>query len=117
MSVYADTSLLVSYYVNDANSTRSQALIHTAATPLLFTGLHRLELGNALALGVFRQHLTAPQALAAWHDIERDLRVGRLLPRSINWVPVFRTAAMIWSTVMFGSLALTIDTQIQTLLR
>src|SRR5438067_8424104 len=93
MSAYADTSLLVSYYVNDANSARAQALIHTTAAPLLFTGLHRLELRNSLALGVFRQHLTTPQAVAAWNDIERDLRAGRLFPRSVNWVPVFRTAA------------------------
>src|SRR5205814_5271302 len=51
------------------------------------------ELRNSLALGVFRQHLTTPQAVAAWNDIERDLRAGRLFPRSVNWVPVFRTAA------------------------
>src|SRR5260221_1408241 len=93
MSVYADTSLLVSYYVNDSNSARAQALIHATTGPLLFTGLHRLELRNALSLGVFRQHLTTPQALAAWNDIERDLRAGRLFPRSVNWVPVLRTAA------------------------
>ena len=83
MSAYADTSLLVSYYVNDANIARAQALIHTTAAPLLFTGLHRLELRNSLALGVFRQHLTTPQARAAWTDIERDLRAGRsAVPRS-----------------------------------
>src|SRR6266566_3945708 len=93
MSIYADTSLLVSYYVNDANSNRAQVLIHSATLPLPFTGLHRLELRNALSLGIFRQHLTVNQAQAAWRDIERDLRAGRLCPQSLNWVPVFRTAA------------------------
>ena len=68
MGLYADSSLLVSYYVNDANSARAQALIHTATDPLVFTGLHRLELRNALALGVFRQLLTPAQARATWSD-------------------------------------------------
>jgi hypothetical protein len=41
----------------------------------------------------------------------------RMLPRAIQ-ITVFRTATLIWSTLMFGSLAvLTIYTQIQTLFR
>jgi predicted nucleic acid-binding protein len=93
MSPYADTSLLVSYYVNDANSARAQALLHAVTGPLSFTGLHRLELRNALALGVFRHLLTPAQAHAAWNDIERDIRAGRLFPEPLNWGPVFRAAA------------------------
>jgi predicted nucleic acid-binding protein len=95
MSLYADTSLLVSYYVNDANSIRAQALIHAATDPLVFTGLHRLELRNALELGVFRQLLTPTQSQAAWNDLERDIRAGRLFPQPVNWVPVFRAAAQL----------------------
>jgi hypothetical protein len=41
----------------------------------------------------------------------------RMLPPAIQITP-FRTATLIWSTLMFGSLAaLTIYTQIQTLFR
>jgi predicted nucleic acid-binding protein len=110
MNVYADTSLLVSYYVNDQNSGRAQALIHSLTDPLFFTGLHRLELRNAFALGVFRQRLTAPQAQAAWRDIERDLQAGRLSPRRLNWPPIFRTAAQLASrhTPSIGSRSLDI---------
>jgi predicted nucleic acid-binding protein len=93
MSVYADTSLLISYYVNDSNSVRSQSVIHAATDPLPFTGLHRLEMRNALALCVFRRVLTAAQAGAAWLDVERDLQSGRLVPHSVNWAPVYRSAA------------------------
>ena len=50
MSVYADTSLLISYYINDSNSAGAQAVIHATTDPLPFTGLHRLEMRNALAL-------------------------------------------------------------------
>lgn len=93
MSVYADTSLLISYYVNDSNSVRAQSVIHAMIDPLPFTSLHRLEMRNALALCVFRRVLTAAQAGAAWSDVERDLRSGRLAPHPVNWTPVYRSAA------------------------
>ena len=48
---------------------------------------------NAFALGVFRRVLTAAQAGAAWLDVERDLRSGRLVPHPVNWTPVYRSAA------------------------
>jgi predicted nucleic acid-binding protein len=98
MSVYADTSLLISYYINDSNSASAQALIHATTDPLPFTGLHRLEMRNALALGVFRRILAAAQVSAAWSDVERDLRSGRLVPQSVNWSPVYRAAAQ-WAAV------------------
>lgn len=98
MSLYADTSLLISYYISDSNSAAAQSLIHATTAPLSFTGLHRLEMRNALALGVFRQFLTPAQVSAAWSDVERDLRSGRLLPQPINWTPVFRSAAQ-WAAV------------------
>ncbi len=93
MSLYADTSLLISYYISDTNSARAQSLIHATTLPFAFTGMHRLEMRNALALGVFRHVLTSAQVSAAWSDVERDLRAGRLFPKSIKWMPVFRSAA------------------------
>jgi hypothetical protein len=93
MSVYADTSLLISYYINDSNSAAAQTVIHAATDPLPFTGLHRLEMRNALALCVFRRVLTAAQAGVAWSDVERDLQSGRLVPHPVNWTPVYRSAA------------------------
>ena len=85
--------MLVSYYVNDANSARAQVLIHATPGALAFTGLHRLEMRNALELGVFRRLLTAAQARATWKSIEQDFQAARLFPTPVNWVPVFRTAA------------------------
>src|ERR1022692_2831508 len=98
MNLYADTSLLVSYYINDANSARAQSLVHATTGPLPCTGLHRLEMRSALALGVFRQVLTPAQIRAAWSDVERDLRAGRLIPQAINWMPVFRATAQ-WAAL------------------
>jgi len=93
MSVYADTSLLISYYVNDSNSPSAQAVLHAAIDPLAFTDLHRLEMRNALALGVFRRILTSAQLSAAWSDVESDLRSGRLVHQPVNWRSVYRAAA------------------------
>jgi hypothetical protein len=93
MSVYADTSLLISYYILDSNSVSARGFINAMPDPLLFTGLLRLEMRNAVALGVFRRVLTAAQAGAAWLDVERDLRSGRLVPHPVNWTPVYRSAA------------------------
>lgn len=58
MSVYADTSVLVSYYLSDANSARANVLLNSVSDSLIFTRLHRLEFGNALELGIFRGHYT-----------------------------------------------------------
>ena len=98
MNLYADTSLLVSYYINDSHSMSAQAVLHRANDPLPFTGLHRLEMRNALALGVFRRILTSAQVRSAWSDVERDLRSGRLVPQPVNWIPVFRAAAQ-WAAL------------------
>ncbi len=88
MILYADTSLLISYYLNDSNSVSAQAILQRATDPLPFTGLHRLEMSNALALGVFRRILTSAQASTAWSDVGRDLRSGRLVAQPVNWIPV-----------------------------
>jgi predicted nucleic acid-binding protein len=98
MTFYADSSLLISYYVNDSNSASAQAIIHATTDPLPFTGLHRLEMRNALALGVFRRILSPAQVSAAWSDVERDLRSGRLFPQPVNWAPIYRAAAQ-WAAL------------------
>ena len=93
MSIYADSSLLISYYITDSHSLNAQAVIHATNDPLPFTGLHHLEMRNALALGVFRRILSAAQGMAAWSDVESDLRSGRLVPQPVHWQPVYRAAA------------------------
>jgi predicted nucleic acid-binding protein len=77
---------------------RAQAVLHATAEPLPFTGLHRLDMRNALALGVFRRILTSAQVNTAWSDVERDLRSGRLVPQPVNWIPVYRAAAQ-WAAL------------------
>ena len=93
MSVYADTSVLVSYYLSDVNSSRANALLNSLNDSLIFTRLHRLEFVNALELGIFRGHYTRSQADQSWNDLIADIRAGRLQRTAVNWSSAFRTAA------------------------
>ena len=76
----------------------AQAVLQATTDPLPFTGLHRLEMRKALALGVFRRILTSAQVSAAWSDVERDLQSGRLVPQPVNWGSVYRAAAQ-WAAL------------------
>ena len=53
MKIYADTSVLFSLYVTDANSPKADVWRQSNPGPLDFTGFHRLELRNALSLLCF----------------------------------------------------------------
>ncbi len=59
----------------------------------IFTPLHVLEVRNAFKLGVFRKLLTTVEAAAAWRNVERDLRSGRLVRQQVKWPSVLRLAA------------------------
>jgi predicted nucleic acid-binding protein len=77
--VYWDTSALVSLYLPDSHSAAAARALGDYAAEILFTGLHRLELTNAIALRLFRRDITplaARQSLAA---LDSDLRQGILV--------------------------------------
>jgi predicted nucleic acid-binding protein len=63
------------------------------SSPLPFTLFHALEVRNAFRLGIFRGLLTAHQASAAWKNVQRDLRSGRLVNTTVKWPSIFRLAA------------------------
>ncbi|MCU0785734.1 MAG: type II toxin-antitoxin system VapC family toxin [Verrucomicrobia bacterium] len=85
MKIYADTSVLFSLYVTDANSPKADAWRQANPVPLDFTGFHRLELRNALGLAVFQQRLTPAESQAAWQEVEQDLASGLLVAKSDSW--------------------------------
>ena len=92
MKIYADTSVLFSLYVTDANSPRADAWRQANPVPLDFTGFHRVELRNALGLAVFQQRLTPAQSLAAWQEVEQDLASGTLVAKPNLWGRLVREA-------------------------
>jgi predicted nucleic acid-binding protein len=92
LSLYADTSFLVSLYLSDGNAPQAIATVQTLNDVLPVTDLHWLEFQNALSLAVFQKRITAAQSSQAWHDAQNDLENGRLIPCTVNWPTAFRLA-------------------------
>lgn len=93
MNHYADSSFLVSCYVVDANTPQAKVWLSRTGAPLPFTALHSLEVRNAFKLGVFRGLFPAAAAVAAWANLEKDLRSGRLVKTTVPWPVALRIAA------------------------
>ena len=93
MNHYADSSFLVSCYVVDAHTPQARAWLARTGAPLPFTALHVLEVRNAFKLGVFRGWFPAAAAAAAWANLEKDLRSGRLIRTAVKWPVALRIAA------------------------
>lgn len=92
MKTYADTSVLFSLYVPDANSPKADAWRRANPEPLDFTGFHRVELRNALGLAVFQQRLTPGEAQTAWQAVQADLAAGLLMAKPDLWGRLIREA-------------------------
>jgi predicted nucleic acid-binding protein len=89
--VYADTSFLVSLYVQDANSARALALA-PGLLPLWLTPLGEHELRNAIRLCVFRRQITSAQREMALHELAQDQASGVLHAGPLDWPKAFRHA-------------------------
>ncbi len=72
MSIYADTSFVVSLYTPDSNSRQAVELMRQVDLPLMLTPLGEVELMNTLQLRIFRSELTSLQVKAAASDIRKD---------------------------------------------
>jgi predicted nucleic acid-binding protein len=92
MSHYADSSFLVSCYLLDANTAQAKTWLFRNGVPLIFTALHVLEVRNAFQLGIFRGLFTSADASAAWANLEKDIRRGRLAKTQVKWPVAFRVA-------------------------
>lgn len=79
MSIYADTSFLVSLYVLDANSERVASQAQKISLPIVLSSLGHLELMNAISLRVFRREITSSKAKATQALVYKDLVDGVLL--------------------------------------
>jgi predicted nucleic acid-binding protein len=95
MSLYADSSFLVSCYLADANSSQARNYLLGTSLSLSFTPLHKLEVGNAFELGVFRGLFSAADSNAAQANLDHDLRSGRLARVKVNWLLAFRVASFL----------------------
>jgi predicted nucleic acid-binding protein len=75
LSVYADSSFLVSPYVQDAH--KAEFLRRIAKRPAIWlTPFQKAEVASALSLHVFYQKLTPDAARRAWQEFQEDISAG-----------------------------------------
>lgn len=89
--IYADTSFLVSLYIQDANSGKAAADA-AKLLPICLTPLLEHELRNAVRLCVFRRQITTTQREKALHDLESDKAAGVLHTVPLDWPKALKHA-------------------------
>jgi predicted nucleic acid-binding protein len=89
---YPDSSFLVSLHRADKHEPLARSFLATAALPLAFTSLHRVEVRNALRNAMARGDMTPNDLRLGLRQIEEDLRDGILIHTPVNWTDVFRRA-------------------------
>jgi len=104
LSVYAETSFLVSLYIFDANSARVASQMRHVKLPILLTPLGEIELANALYLRLFRKELVSSKINAAHSLFVKDIAGGIFELRSLSQV-VYDRAKLIArkQTPQFGT--------------
>ena len=76
MSIYVDSSFLVSLYLSDRHSHAARQRIKSAS-PLWFTPLHNSEWAHAIGQHIFRGELSTSEAQRMNARIEEHLAGGR----------------------------------------
>jgi predicted nucleic acid-binding protein len=85
VSLWLDTSVLVSLYVPEPRSERVAHLVRRSGEPILFSQLHELEVVNALRLRIFRRDGMQKLVDATVARLQEDLHEGTLQRAAIDW--------------------------------
>jgi len=83
LTIYADSSFLVSLYSADTNWAAAARTMEVFTGECLITTLGELEVINAFGLRVFRREVSLAQAQLSLMDFEKDLRDGILQLRGL----------------------------------
>lgn len=90
--VYADTSLLVSLYLADANTPAALVAVTALARPLILTTWQQFEMENALQLRLFRRESSRADIVEAEERLHADLAAGALFSFTLPLPPVLAQA-------------------------
>ena len=71
MTIYADSSFIVSYYMQDVHSAETDRRMNLFPSVWIIP-LNRSELAHAIHQYVFRGKVSAVEAQLAWKDFEKD---------------------------------------------
>jgi len=105
--LYADTSLLVSLYLADANTPAALAAVTSAAKPLLLTTWQQFEMENALQHRLFRRECSPTDIVEAGERLQADLAAGAVITTNLPLPPVLALASNLTAvhSARFGSRA------------
>jgi predicted nucleic acid-binding protein len=92
LKYYADTSFILSLYIQQDNSKIAVGFLLHHKISLLFTSLNRHELRNAVRLCVFRRQITGKEAVSVLTLLEEDLKAGVFLSANVPWSLAFNIA-------------------------
>jgi predicted nucleic acid-binding protein len=95
LKAYADTSFLVSLYVDDDHTEIANAWVKRRVDSLPFTPLHRHEFRNAIRAAVWRQQIDRAERGQVFRQMEGDLKAGFLEHQPVGWKDAFREAERI----------------------
>lgn len=98
MKTYADTSFLVSLYVDQDQTETAIAWMKRHAEPLPYTPLHRHEVRNAIRLAVWRKELTSAKRRDIFRQLDSDVKDGFLAHQPVAWIDAFREADRLGET-------------------
>jgi predicted nucleic acid-binding protein len=79
--IYADSSFLVSSYIDDAHSEEADRRM-SAMPSIWITPLNRSEVAHAIGQCVFRGKLSAHDAQSYWNNFQQDCSHGIWIPIS-----------------------------------
>jgi predicted nucleic acid-binding protein len=89
---YADSSFLMSLFMEDANTGAAEKFISKNPAVLAFNPLHRLEVRNGLRLRVHRGEIGKPARAAAMRRMDDAIRAGTLTHAPLPWTDALRQA-------------------------
>jgi predicted nucleic acid-binding protein len=93
LTPYADSSFIVSLYLQQQSSAKAIAFMERYGQGLPFTPWHRLEVRNAIRLAMFHRLIDAAQAKNQLKQLDIDLKEeALLLHTAIDWTDVLREA-------------------------
>ncbi|MGO8698130.1 MAG: type II toxin-antitoxin system VapC family toxin [Limisphaerales bacterium] len=99
MTSYADSSFIVSLYLQQQSSAKAIAFMERSGRGLPFTPWHRLEVRNAIRLAALHGLIDPAQAKNQLKQIEKDLKEEALLVhKAIDWIDVLREAEKLGAT-------------------
>jgi predicted nucleic acid-binding protein len=90
--VYADSSFLMSLFLEDANTGSAEQFIARHPAVLAYNPLHRLEVRNGLRLRVHRGEIDKPARAAALHRMDEAIEDGKLVYTPLPWTDALRKA-------------------------